>query len=162
MLKDGMRSPKYMLRYILPFLLIAPAASADMGFPDIDAEDPLTREQVQAAFSGQTHRGTYQFRQKHIDSFAFTETTFADGRVRHVQKSSKQGERVDTGNWEMEGERICFDYDTPGLRRACFKIYQRGNCFYHYQVSVQGQRVRGFTARTYIKGETPNCEPSLA
>ena len=124
--------------------------------PDISVEDPMTEDQLIAVFKGQTHTGTYNFLNRDITSFAFEEETAADGSIRHVQQH-----RVDTGQWTIEGNVICYDYDDPELRQACFNIYARGNCYYHHQVSVQGQARFGFTARSVIKGETPNCEPSL-
>jgi len=129
--------------------------------PDIETAPSLTEEGLLSAFSGQTHLGTYSFLRDNIDTVAFTETTFEDGRIRHVQKSS-QKEHVDTGQWELEDDNICYDYDNPGLTQACFKIFVVGNCYYHYQTSVQGFPAFGFTARSVIKGERPNCDPAIA
>jgi len=123
--------------------------------PDVELETPLTEAQLNTVFKGKKHLGSYNFLTRDISTFAFEETTRADGSIRHVQQ-----EKVDTGQWTILGNVICYDYDDPALRQACFKIYARGNCYYHYQVSTQGISQFGFTARSVIAGETPNCEPS--
>ena len=132
------------------------AIGPDDYMPDVTAEDPLTEEELYTVFSGQTHRGTYTFLSRDITTFAFEEETAADGSVVHIQQ-----QRVDTGSWAVTGNIICYDYDDPELLQACFNIYARGNCYYHFQVSVTGRPQTGFTARSVIKGEVPNCEPSL-
>lgn len=145
---------------ILLLALLLPAQALAMGpdenFPDVLEDTPLTGEELLKVFSGQTHNGSYSFLNRDITTFAFTETTRADGSVRHVQQ-----EQVDTGRWTVTGNVICYDYDDPDLLQACFNIYARGNCYYHYQVSVLGRTQFGFTARSIIAGDTPNCEPSL-
>lgn len=143
---------------LLALLLPAQALATgpDENFPDVLEDTPLTGEELLKVFSGQTHNGTYSFLNRDITTFAFTETTRADGSVRHVQQ-----EQVDTGRWTVTGNVICYDYDDPDLLQACFNIYARGNCYYHYQVSVLGRTQFGFTARSIIAGDTPNCEPSL-
>lgn len=145
---------------ILLLALLLPAQALAMGpdenFSDVLEDTPLTGEELLKVFSGQTHNGTYSFLNRDITTFAFTETTRADGSVRHVQQ-----EQVDTGRWTVTGNVICYDYDDPDLLQACFNIYARGNCYYHYQVSVLGRTQFGFTARSIIAGDTPNCEPSL-
>lgn len=130
--------------------------SHDETYPDVEYASPLTQEQLNLVFNGQTHQGSYNFLNRDISTFAFKETTAKDGNIRHVQQS-----HVDTGKWNIAGDTICYDYDDPRLRQACFRIYARGNCYYHYQVSVEGAPRFGFTARTVIAGDTPDCEPSL-
>ncbi len=139
---------------LLPFS--AAALGPEESYPDVEHETPLTEAELRAAFTGQRHLGSYNFLNRDITSYAFEETTEADGRIRHVQQG-----RVDTGQWEIKKNVICYDYDDPQLRQACFRMYVRGNCYYHYQVSVEGYPKFGFTARSVIAGETPNCEPSF-
>ena len=138
---------------LLPFH--AAALGPDETYPDVEHNEPLTEVELRAAFTGQKHLGSYNFLNRDISSFAFEETTGADGKIRHVQQG-----QVDTGKWEIVKNVICYDYDDPKLRQACFRMYVRGNCYYHYQVSVEGYPKFGFTARSVIAGETPNCEPS--
>ena len=133
----------------------------DYYLPDIEDTRSLDGQGLLAVFSGQTHRGTYSFLRKDIITYAFSETTYADGRVKHIQKSHVK-EVIDSGQWEIEDDTICYDYDNERLRQACFRIYVVGNCYYHYQVSVEGFPASGFTARSVIKGERPDCEPSVA
>ncbi len=125
-------------------------------YPDVEYATPLPEAELKAVFKGQTHQGSYNFLNRNISTFAFKETTAEDGAIQHVQQG-----KVDTGQWSIEADVICYDYDDPRLRQACFRIYARGNCYYHYQVSVEGMPRFGFTARTVIEGETPDCEPSL-
>jgi len=136
--------------------LYAAALGPDDGYPDVQQESPLSESELNLIFKGQTHHGTYNFLTRDITSFAFEETTDADGKIRHVQQG-----KIDTGNWSISEDIICYNYDDPALRQACFRIYARGNCYYHFQVSVEGRVQYGFTARSVIAGETPNCEPSL-
>ena len=71
-----------------------------------------------------------------------------------------QTDKRDTGQWRIAADIICYDYDDADLTQACFRIYQRGNCYYHYQVSTRGISQFGFTARSVLEGESPRCEPS--
>ena len=138
---------------LLPFP--AAALGPDETYPDVENNEPLSEAELRTAFTGQKHLGSYNFLNRDISSFAFEETTKSDGNIRHVQQG-----RVDTGKWEIVKNVICYDYNDPNLRQACFRMYVRGNCYYHYQVSVEGTPKFGFTARSVISGETPNCEPS--
>ena len=138
------------------FPLHAAALGPDESYPDVEHDSPLSEVELRAAFTGQKHLGSYNFLNRDITTFAFEETTESDGSIRHVQQG-----QVDTGQWEINKTVICYDYDDPDLLQACFRMYVRGNCYYHYQVSVEGYAKFGFTARSVIAGETPNCEPSL-
>jgi len=142
---------------IVPFILsgTASAFGPEDALPDVETATALSKEELILAFKGRKHLGSYNFLTKDISSFAFEETTNEDGSIRHVQE-----DKVDTGQWNIIKNTICFDYDDPNLLKACFKIYSRGNCYYHYQVSTEGFARYGFTARSVIDGETPNCEPS--
>jgi len=135
-----------------------------INMPDISQDIPLDEDNLIAAFSGKTHRGSYNFSRENIETFAFEETTSKDGKTRHTQ-----GRKVDTGTWRVRHNVICFAYDNwegvdqgaDGTHRACFNVYTRGNCFYHYSVSRESGRRGGyFTARTVHAGETPDCEPA--
>ncbi len=139
---------------LLPVQAIA--LGPDDAYPDIEHDTPLTEAELRAAFTGKTHRGSYNFLNRDITSFAFQETTTREGKIRHVQQG-----KVDTGTWKITDNIICYDYDDPLLLQACFRMYVRGNCYYHFQVSVEHFPKFGFTARSVIDGETPNCEPSL-
>lgn len=131
------------------------ALGPDDAYPDVEHDTPLSEAELRAAFTGQTHIGSYNFLNRDITTFAFKETTARDGKIRHVQQG-----QTDTGKWDIEDNTICYDYDAPQLRRACFQMYVRGNCYYHFQVSVEGRPKFGFTARSVIAGEAPDCEPS--
>jgi len=148
---------------VMGLIIGAPAtAQSDRNYyvPDIEDTRSLNAKELRSVFSGKTHRGTYSFLRGDIDTYAFSETTFSDGRVEHKQKDRTK-ELLDTGQWEIEDDTICYDYDDKRLRQACFRIYVVGNCYYHYQVSIQGFPASGFTARSVINGERPDCEPSV-
>ena len=144
---------------LFTFLCLFPFSAAALGpdepYPDVENSDPISEAALRAAFSGKTHVGSYNFLNRDITTFAFEETTLEDGKIRHIQQGI-----LDTGKWTIKKNIICYDYDDPTLRQACFHMYLRGNCYYHYQVSVEGFPKFGFTARSVVKGETPNCEPS--
>ncbi len=139
---------------LLPFH--AAALGPDEGYPDVEYDSSISEAQLRAAFTGKRHLGSYNFLSKGITTYAFEETTNSDGSLRHIREG-----HVDTGQWEIKDNTICYDYDDPTLLQACFRMYLRGNCYYHYQVSVQGYPKFGFTARSVIAGETANCEPSF-
>ena len=132
------------------------ARPLDDFFPDIEFETPLEETQLYEVFKGKTHRGTYNFLAREIKTFAFEEETADDGSIVH-----KHGPKTDTGHWTNAGNVICYDYDDPAIATGCFNIYSRGNCYYHYNVSSNGRPAFGFTARSVVKGERPNCEPNL-
>ncbi len=141
---------------LLPLTTQAQSGDLDEFYPDVDYASPLSEAALSSVFKGKTHQGSYNFLNNNITTFAFEETTAANGLIRHVQQG-----KVDTGQWTLDEDTICYDYDDPNLRQACFRIYKRGNCYYHYQVSAEGRARFGFTARTIIAGDTANCEPSL-
>lgn len=132
------------------------AQSDDEYYPDTENDSYLSTEELKAVFTNQTHSGTYNFKRENIKTFAFEETTTDDGRTRHVQ-----GERVDTGDWLIMRDLICFKYDTLDFSGACFRIYQVGNCYYHYSTTPRQDGKGSFTARSVIKGERPNCVPAF-
>ncbi len=141
----------------------ASLAEAQVNMPDPTSEEPLSETELIAVFKGQTHRGTYSFQRRSFKSYGFEETTRSDGGVKHIQDG-----HTDTGRYEIKDKLICFSYN-PNERGEfaqfnpiCFNIYQRGNCYYHYQRSVQNKPVRGFTARSVIKGDTPDCAPQVS
>lgn len=139
-----------------PNLPMVPNIDGDF-LPNPAQELPLSEGQLTAAFSDKTHRGTYNFKRPNIDSFAFVETTKSDGTTHHAH-----GDKVDTGTWEIMANVICFHYvnwDGSTTHNACFNIFQKGNCYYHYGLR-SGFGGRGeFTARSVHAGETPECEP---
>ena len=147
------------LLLFLIFIMVLPTISVadEWSLPDPEFESPISAEEVTRLFRGQIHRGSYHFQNPKFEGFHFEELTAADGRVIH-----RLGSRIDTGSWQQNGNKICFDYDSPDLLGACFTFYQRGNCIYHHQETVQGQMAPRFTAVSVIKGETPNCEPAVA
>ncbi|MGB6231425.1 MAG: hypothetical protein WBF53_15025 [Litorimonas sp.] len=127
--------------------------------PNPDQDIPLGEEELLDAFSDKTHTGTYTFERKNIDTFAFRETTTSDGRTEH-----RHGDKLDTGIWRVRENVICFVYDNwdGQVHRACFNIFKRGNCFYHYGLHYGAGGLQGnFTARSVHEGETPDCEPSM-
>ena len=144
-------------------LFIALPASAQVNMPDPMSDTPLSEAELSAVFKGQTHRGTYSFKRTNFESFGFEETTRKDGGVKHVQDG-----HIDTGTYTIKDNLLCFSYDQnergefANYNPICFNIYQRGNCYYHYQRSVKNTPVRGFTARSVIKGDNPNCAPQIS
>ena len=152
------------IRLILIFgCLSAVPVHAQVNLPDPNSDTPLSETELIAVFKGQTHRGTYGFKRVNFSSYGFEETTKSDGGVKHVQDG-----HTDTGTYEIKGDLLCFSYD-PNERGEfaqsnpiCFNIYQRGNCYYHYQRSVQNRPARGFTARSVIKGDNPDCAPQVS
>lgn len=132
-------------------------AAAQTNMPDVTTDTPLSEAELILTFEGQTHRGSYNFKRRNINTFAFEETTAEDGSIRHIQDN-----RIDTGDWFIAEGEICYHYDADDLNPACFEIYQRGNCYYHYQKSVRGIARTGFTARSVIKGEEPDCAPRIS
>ena len=131
--------------------------------PDPESDTPLSEAELVAAFKGNTHRGTYSFQRTNFKSFGFEETTRADGGVKHVQDG-----HIDTGKYTIKGTQLCFSYDQnersefSNSNPICFNIYQRGNCYYHYQRSVNNTPIPGFTARSVIKGDNPDCAPQIS
>ena len=144
-------------------IMSAVSAQAQINMPDPDFDTPLSEAELIAVFKGQTHRGTYGFKRVSFNSFGFEETTKQDGKVVHIQDG-----HTDTGTYKIKGNLLFFSYD-PNERGEfarfnpiCFNIYQRGNCYYHYQSSVQNRPVKGFTARSVIKGDDPDCAPQIS
>jgi hypothetical protein len=132
-------------------------ASQYEALPDLAYEQPLDAEALKEIFSGQTHRGSYNFERPNMDGFHFEEWTSESGEVLH-----RMGDRLDMGRWEIVADQICYSYDSPDLLAACFSFYQKGNCIFHYQETVGGVVVPRFTAVSVIKGEVPNCEAPMS
>lgn len=153
---------KISLRGFCMLMMLAVPAFANTG-PKILAHDfmvdntPLTSDELRAAFFGQTHAGFYRFEREAMPTHRFSETTFTDGRVEHVQ-----GEEVLGGTWAIIGDQMCYTYENVWHRRLCFDIYRVGNCYYHYLMTEGDRVMRVWTARSSLKGETPNCEPYVS
>lgn len=132
----------------------------DAASPQYDfmvGNTPLGSDELRAAFLGQTHVGFYRFDSANIPTRNFSETTFKNGRVEHTQ-----GDEVLTGQWIIAKNQICFTYDNVWQNQLCFDMYRVGNCYYHY-LATQGQRpMKLWTARSSLKGESPDCEPNIA
>ena len=155
----------WLKRLILIFsFLSAASAQAQVNMPDPTSDSPLSETELTAVFKGQTHLGTYSFKRLSFKSFGFEETTAKDGQIKHVQDG-----HTDTGTYKIKDKLICYSYDPnergefANFNPICFNIYQRGNCYYHYQRSVRNDTtVRGFTARSVIKGDNPDCAPQIS
>ena len=136
------------------------SAADDTAPPKYDfmiGNTPLQSGELRAAFLGQTHVGFYRFDSANIPTRSFSETTFKNGRVEHTQ-----GGEVLTGQWVIRKNQICYTYDNVWQSQLCFDMYRVGNCYYHY-LATQGPRpMKLWTARSSLKGESPDCEPSIA
>lgn len=137
---------------LMPF-----SVSAQEIFPNVTHQSPLTAEQLDNVFNGQSHRGSYNFMRKSFTTYSFEETTFEDGTLEHIQ-----ADVVDKGVWAISETLICYRYANKAFQSACFEIYQLGNCYYHYLKTVAGRSQGVFTARTVIKGESPDCAPLIS
>jgi len=88
------------------FPIQALALGPDETYPDVEHDEPLNEAELRAAFTGKKHLGSYNFLNHGISSYAFEETTGADGSIKHVQDG-----RIDTGKWKITKNVICYDYD---------------------------------------------------
>ena len=147
--------------YVL-IMAAAPAVAADTT-PKAPQHDfminnsPLKAGELRAAFEGQTHVGVYRFEREALPTHKFSETTFKDGRVKHVQ-----GEEILSGQWKITGDQICYTYTDVWYNNLCFDMYRVGNCYYHYLMTEGNRVMRVWTARSSLKGERPNCEPNIS
>lgn len=167
-LNESYAKPHSMRRSVLAFVfcfafhiaigLFSNAAIGQENYlPEPGYDEPMTETEVRESFSGQTHRGSYNFQQKDFEGIHFEEWTSESGEVLH-----RMGDRLDKGVWTQKGEQICYEYESEDLLPACFSFYRRGNCIYHYQETVGGNYSPGFTAVSVIKGEVPSCEPPIS
>jgi len=144
-------------------LLSATSVQAQVNFPDPASDTPLSESELIAVFKGQTHRGTYSFKRVNFKTYGFEEMTDSEGNIKHTQDG-----HVDTGFYNIIEDQICYNYDEnergefSRFNPICFNIFQRGNCYYHFQRSVQNRPVTGFTARSVIKGDNPDCAPQIS
>lgn len=138
-------------------LLPIKSLAQDLYLPDRKSESPLSAEAVKSLFSGQVHVGSYNFTLQNFPGVDFEEHTKSDGSLTH-----RMGMRLDKGKWSLKDNQICFDYEAPELLAACFSFYQRGNCIYHFQETVQGYVAPRFTAVSVLKGEEPSCDPPMS
>ena len=113
----------------------------------------LNEAQLRTAFTGVTHNGQYRFLREAVSTFAFTETTRADGTLTH-----RQGRETLSGIWEVTGDQICYTYDKIWTYPVCFNIYKSGTCYYHRQRSANGFPRDGVTARSTPSTQEPDCD----
>jgi len=153
-----------LIRFIFIFsFLQAAIVQAQVNFPDPASDTPLSETELIAVFKGQTHRGTYSFKRINFQSYGFEETTDSEGNIKHIQDG-----HTETGFYNIIEDQICYNYDQnersdfSESNPICFNIFQRGNCYYHYQRSVNNNPVSGFTARSVIKGDNPDCAPQVS
>lgn len=158
MLKHIYPRSLFILAVFITFGLTAPIATAQLTLDDFDLDflidnEPMSEGEIKRFFKGQTHKGAYQFDRDGHATRGFEETTYADGRVLHIQ-----GEETLNGSWRIADGHMCYTYERVWSEEICFDMYQVNNCIYHYQRSVGGLPRTGWTARTNLKGERAQCD----
>jgi len=117
-------------------------------------------DEIKTIFSGQTHRGSYNFNSQGVARNGYTESHSPDGRTFY-----SEGDLESDGVWYVAGENLCFVYKNEGMNGGCFRVYRIQNCFYYYSSNIpqrQDELDRDYwVARSTPKGETPDCEPTV-
>jgi len=124
----------------------------------------LTSEQLRDGFVGKTHFGLYRDYLEQYGGVEFTETYRLDGSVFY-----EGGDITTTGEWTIQGNQICFDYDNDNFIPGCFLVKYDNGCFYSYDANLPtgGKLVisERWGIRSYIiraDGRAPNCaKPEL-
>lgn len=144
---------------LVAFLFLMTSSSAYGGekFDFMVDNKPLNEAELKKAFKGVTHYGFYRFNRDNIPTHKFTETTYADGRVEHVQ-----GEEVLKGRWSIKKNRMCYRYYDIWEQEMCFDMYRVGTCYYHVIRTSGGNRTLDWTARSTPKHQEPDCDPAVA
>ena len=117
-------------------------------------------DEIKTIFSGQTHRGSYNFNSQGVARNGYTESHSPDGRVFY-----DEGKLKANGSWYVANDSLCFLYENESMNGGCFRVYRIQNCFYYYSNQIPRRNDEldrdYWTARSTPKGETPNCEPPL-
>ena len=121
----------------------------------------LVGDDLLAAFEGVTHDGAYKFTDLGDPRRFYQETTHAMGRTSYSEVNRKT-----EGDWFIEDDALCFEYDRDEMTGGCFRVYQVGNCYYYYSDTLLMRRDEldqdYWTARSVRAGETPSCEPGVS
>lgn len=90
----------------------------------------LDDAELRVAFSGTVQIGFYRDYLERYGSIQFEERYNADGTVYY-----EGGGHIVTGEWEIFGGRICFDYDDERFLPGCFAVTTDKGCFYSHESS---------------------------
>ncbi|MEP6343666.1 MAG: hypothetical protein ABJ275_10145 [Maricaulaceae bacterium] len=118
-----------------------------------DTAKKLDGAGLRSLFSDVTHKGQYRFLREATKTFAFVETTRADGTLTH-----RQGQEILSGIWNINSDQICYTYDQIWTYPVCFNIYKSGTCYYHLLRSSDGQPRYAVTARSTPSTQDPDCD----
>lgn len=112
-------------------------------------------------FEDQTHDGSYNFNSEGVARNDYIESHTADGRVSYSERNLES-----EGIWYVAGNNLCFVYEHEDMNGGCFRVYRINNCFYYYSSQLPQQEDEldrdYWTARSTLKGETPDCDPAIS
>ena len=102
-------------------------------------------DEIKTIFSGQTHRGSYNFNSQGVARNGYTESHSPDGRVFY-----DEGELKAHGSWYVANDSLCFLYENENMNGGCFRVYRIQNCFYYYsnRLAAKAATVRGLWKET--------------
>lgn len=117
----------------------------------------LSTAELDAALSGRTLAGAYNFSREGEARSFYSEVHTDDGRTEYTE-----GPLTATGQWFADDDVVCYAYDHSLLQGGCFRVYQVANCYYFYSTSVPqmpDELDRDYwVARATQDGEEPRCE----
>ena len=116
---------------------------------------------LQATFAGQTHSGAYNFTAKGEPTRFYEERHEKEGQVTY-----SEGDGIENGMWGIVHDNLCYRYESNFMAGGCFRVYRVANCYYFYSNNIierKDELDRDYwTARSTLKGETPNCEAATS
>jgi len=135
---------------------------ADEGQNGLYGHDQrLNGDAILQDFLGTTFNGAYSLTKDGEPTRFYTETHQENSEVLYVEN----GESF-PGIWTIRRNLMCYDYYSDAMNGGCFKIFRSGNCYYFYGDIVPshliGEEKNYWTARSVIKGQTPDCDPGIS
>ena len=121
----------------------------------------VSGDELRASFSGQTHDGAYNFSTTGEPGQHYEESHAPGGDVLY----SERGTTAD-GLWDIYKDTLCYAYTNTHMTGGCFRVYRVANCYYFYSAQITEAKDEinrdYWTARSVIKGETPECEAAFS
>lgn len=148
--------------FILSAILSFNLACAQNGSIDDHGHDKqLDGDDILDEFLGQTFNGAYSLSDDNEPTRFFTESHEETSEALYTEDGLSY-----PGIWTIRKNLICYQYASPDMTGGCFQVFKTGNCYFFYGDNVPANFIGAgkyfWTARSVIKGTTPDCDPGIS
>ena len=145
----------FVLIFITGFLNPVAAQNTNSDLQRLNSDDILR------AFNGQTHNGAYSLTQDGEPTRFYVEDHLETSEAIYSENGISY-----PGVWSIMRDHLCYDYVSDDMTGGCFKVFQIGNCYFFFGDNIPNHLINleqnYWTARSVIKGQSPDCDPGVS